>query len=134
MRMPTSAFRARLRESPDLLMLAHRHVRATSMQAEQGVACNASHGVHGRLARWLLMTQDRVGSTSFPLTQEYMAIMTGVQRTTVSTMAAKLKKDGVLTYSRGRMTILRRESLLAQACECYAVIGQHFEELRQDAE
>ena len=132
MRMPASAFRARLAESPNLLSLGLLHARATALQAEQGVACNASHGVHGRLARWLLMTQDRVGADSFPLTQEYMAVMTGVQRSTVSTMAAVLKKSGVIDYSRGNVRIRDRAALLKHACECYAVVGEQFEALRTE--
>jgi CRP-like cAMP-binding protein len=130
MRLPAAPFRAQLAASPDLLRLVLLHVRATSLQAEQGVACNASHGVHGRLARWLLMTQDRVGTDTFPLTQEYMAVMTGVQRSTVSTMAASLKRGGVIDYSRGQLEVLDREALLRHACECYAVVGQQFEDLR----
>jgi hypothetical protein len=106
------------------------HVRATALQAEQGVACNVAHDVHGRLARWLLMTQDRTGLASFPLTQEYMAVMTGVQRSTVSIVAAGLKKAGIITYSRGDVTVLDRPALERQACECYAVVGQAFEALR----
>ena len=133
MRIPTAAFRARLVESSDLLALVLLHVRASFLQAEQGVACNATHDVRSRLSRWLLMTQDRVGTDSFPLTQEYMAVMTGVQRSTVSTMAASLKRSGVIDYSRGRVTIASRKALLRHACECYQVVGEQFEGLRNDA-
>jgi CRP-like cAMP-binding protein len=133
MRLPAAAFRSALGGSPDLLKLVWLHTRALSLQAEQGVACNASHGVQGRLARWLLMTQDRVGANAFPLTQEYMAVMTGVQRSTVSTMAAALKRAGVIDYSRGRLAVLDRGALLRHACECYAVVGEQFEDLRISA-
>ncbi|CAN7596978.1 Crp/Fnr family transcriptional regulator [Phenylobacterium sp. LjRoot219] len=133
MRVPAAAFRTQLSASAELLSLVLLHARACSLQAEQGVACNATHGVHGRLARWLLMTQDRVGTSAFPLTQEYMAVMTGVQRSTVSTMAATLKRAGVIDYSRGRLTILDRPALLRHACECYAVVGRQFEDLRTEA-
>lgn len=133
MRIAASTFRAQLAERPDLMALALLHIRATTLQAEQGVACNATHGVQGRLARWLLMTQDRVGVDAFPLTQEYMAVMTGVQRSTVSTMASALKRTGVIDYSRGRLSILDREALMGHACECYAVVGAQFEELRDTA-
>jgi CRP-like cAMP-binding protein len=130
MRLPAAAFRSAIAANPELLRLVFLHARAISLQAEQGVACNASHGVHGRLARWLLMTQDRVGTSSFQLTQEYMAVMTGVQRSTVSTMAATLKRAKVIDYSRGQMSILDRPALLRHSCECYAVVGQQFEDLR----
>jgi CRP-like cAMP-binding protein len=70
MRLSAPSYRARFRESADLTKLTLLHIRATALQAEQGVACNASHGVEQRLARWLLMTQDRVGADVFALTQE----------------------------------------------------------------
>ena len=134
MRVAASTFRARLAQSPDLLELTLLHARATSLQSEQGVACNATHAGQGRLARWLLMTQDRVGLDSFLLTQEYMAVMTGVQRSTVSALASALKKAGVIDYSRGRLTILDRPALIRHACECYAVIGRQFEALHEHAQ
>lgn len=134
MRISAATFRTQVLASPGLLRLSLQHVRATALQAEQGVACNATHDVRGRLARWLLMTQDRVGTSSFPLTQEYMAVMTGVQRSTVSAMAGTLKKSGVIDYSRGNLVIRDRPALMKHACECYEVVGQQFEELRDVAE
>ena len=133
-RAPAALFRARMLQSPPLAALTLRHVRANSVQAEQGVACNAAHDVSARLSRWLLMTHDRVGSKTFPLTQDYMAVMTGVQRSTVSLAASALKKRGVIDYSRGQVTILDRPGLLRQACECYGVIGSQFEGLRVSEE
>jgi CRP-like cAMP-binding protein len=134
MRISAATFRTQVLGSHSLLRLSLQHVRATALQAEQGVACNATHDVRGRLARWLLMTQDRVGTSSFPLTQEYMAVMTGVQRSTVSAMAGTLKKSGVIDYSRGNLVIRDRPALMKHACECYEVVGQQFEELRDVAE
>jgi CRP-like cAMP-binding protein len=132
-RLPAPAFGALIANSPTFLKLVLRHARANVVQAEQGVACNIAHEVHGRLARWLLMTQDRVGAATFPLTQEYMSVMTGVQRSTVSVMAGALKKAGVISYSRGFVTILKRDALIAHACECYGVVGRQFEALRNIA-
>ncbi len=132
-RLPAVVFRHRVAESPPLLGLTLRHARATSIQAEQGVACNISHEVQGRLARWLLMTQDRVGAARFPLTQEYMAIMTGVQRSTVSVMAGALKKAGVIDYVRGQVVIRDRAALIRHACECYRVVSEEFEALHAGA-
>jgi CRP-like cAMP-binding protein len=134
LKLPAAKYRARMLESPPLLALTLEHVRATSLQAEQGVACNVAHGVHSRLARWLLMTQDRTGSTSFALTQEYMAVMTGVQRSTVSMVAASYKKAGIINYSRGDVTVLDRAALERKACECYAVVGDAFDRLRDKAD
>jgi CRP-like cAMP-binding protein len=133
MRAPAALFRSRMLHSPALAQLTLLHVRANSVQAEQGVACNVAHDVPARLSRWLLMTQDRVGSKTFPLTQEYMAVMTGVQRSTVSLAASALKMRGVIDYSRGLVTILDRVSLERQACECYGIIGSQFEDLRVSA-
>jgi CRP-like cAMP-binding protein len=127
-------FRARLRESPPLLRLALLHVRANVRQTETSVACNVAHAADSRLARWLLMTQDRVGAGAFPLTQDQMAVMTGVQRSTISLMAAGLKKAGIVDYSRGHVTVVDRPRLIAQACECYATIQRQFEGLRADAD
>jgi len=129
-RLPARSFRALIAASPEFLKLVLRHARANVVQAEQGVACNIAHEVHGRLARWLLMTQDRVGAPTFPLTQEYMSVMTGVQRSTVSVMAGALKKAGAISYSRGFVTIRNRDALIAHACECYGVVGRQFEALR----
>jgi CRP-like cAMP-binding protein len=130
MRLSAALFRARMLQSPALAQLTLLHVRANAVQAEQGVACNAAHDVAARLARWLLMTQDRVGAKTFPLTQDYMAVMTGVQRSTVSLAASALKKQGVIDYSRGQVSILDRAGLQRHACECYGVIGSQFEDLR----
>jgi CRP-like cAMP-binding protein len=130
MRVPATLFRTRMQQSPTLAQLTLLHIRANGVQSEQGVACNAAHDVPARLSRWLLMTQDRVGSKTFPLTQDYMAVMTGVQRSTVSLAAGALKKRGVIDYSRGLVTILDRAALQRQACECYGIIGSQFEELR----
>jgi CRP-like cAMP-binding protein len=130
MRLSAAMFRARMLQSPALAQLTLLHVRANAVQAEQGVACNAAHDVSARLSRWLLMTQDRVGGRTFPLTQDYMAVMTGVQRTTVSLLAAALKKAQIISYSRGQVHILDRAALVARACECYALSEQQFEELR----
>jgi CRP-like cAMP-binding protein len=129
-KLSAQVFRARAGESEALLRLVFLHIRASAIQAEQGVACNITHEVPGRLARWLLMTQDRVGASSFSLTQEYMAVMTGVQRSTVSVMAGELKKAGVINYSRGHVTIRDRAALERHACECYEIVGEEFRSLR----
>ena len=128
--MPSRTFRGRLEESRSLLALTLRHARASAQQSELSAACSSVHAADGRLARWLLMTQDRTGGDAFALTQDYMAIMTGVQRTTVSQMAAALKKAGVIDYSRGHVTVLDRPALIDHACECYTIAQQQFKELK----
>ena len=85
----------------------------------QSTACNAIHSVEQRLARWLLMAQDRMGSDEFPLTQEFVAMMLGASRPTVTVVAGTLQKAGLITYHRGHVTVVNREKLEAASCECY---------------
>src|SRR6185436_13582130 len=85
----------------------------------QSTACNAMHSVEQRLARWLLMAQDRMGRDDFPLTQEFVAMMLGASRPTVTVVAGTLQKAGLITYHRGRVTIVDREKLESASCECY---------------
>ena len=93
----------------------------------QSVACNALHPLNARCCRWLLTTQDRVNSPDIPLTQEALAEMLGVQRTTVSTVVGALRDRGLIRYGRGQVTIIDRTRLEAAACECYRVVRDHFE-------
>ncbi len=113
------------------MTLLLRHAAAEVLQAEQSVACNALHEATARLARWLLMTSDRTGGAIFPLTQDYMAIMVGLQRSTVSLMASALKDEGLIGYTRGTVEIRDREGLETRACECYRVIRGAYEALAQ---
>jgi CRP-like cAMP-binding protein len=126
LRMSSELLRRRCRENGALMDLMLRAVEANAAQADQAVACNALHEPPQRLARWLLHTEDRTGSSVFPLTQEYMAVMVGVQRTTISAIASKLKTDGLIYYSRGVMEIRDREGLKAAACECYATLRARY--------
>lgn len=130
--VPAGPYRNRMKNSPALLQLTLMHLRAATRQAETGVACNVAHSAESRLARWLLMTEDRTGSSSFPLTQEYLAVMTGVQRTTVSHLAAGMKKAGIIDYSRGHLTIRDRPALERRACECYSQLEVQFELLQRN--
>ena len=85
----------------------------------QSTACNAIHSVEQRLARWLLMAHDRVGKNDFPMTQEFLAMMLGASRPTVTIVAGTLQKAGLITYGRGHITIIDREKLESASCECY---------------
>jgi CRP-like cAMP-binding protein len=106
-------------ESPSLFDLVLKHLDLVASQAQQSVACNATHAGRSRLARWLLMTQDRVGGPNLPLTQEYLGIMLGVQRTTVTALSLAMKAAKIIGYRRGVITILDRPALQREACECY---------------
>ena len=85
----------------------------------QSTACNTVHSVEQRLARWLLMARDRMGSDEFPLTQEFVAMMLGASRPTVTIVASTLQQVGLITYHRGNLKILDGERLEAASCECY---------------
>jgi len=101
-----------------------RYTEVLWAEAQQIAACNAVHDASSRLCRWLLQTSDRIHSDELPLTQEFLAQMLGVRRTTVTLLAQELQRKGVIKGSRGRVTILDRKGLEACACECYDVIQQ----------
>jgi CRP-like cAMP-binding protein len=97
-------------------------IQAQTLILSQLVACNRLHEVEARLARWLLMLQDRVQNDEFHITQEFLAEMLGSRRTTVTMAAGALQRIGLIEYTRGRVHILDRERLESAACECYPVI------------
>jgi CRP-like cAMP-binding protein len=97
-----------------------RNLYIQTSQMAQTAACNRVHEVEERMARWLLMLQDLVGSDRLHLTHEFLAIMLGTRRTTVTLAAGLLQKDGIINYKRGKVHILDRNKLEAVACECYA--------------
>lgn len=106
-----------------------RHEQLMLAQAQQSAACNASHTLNERLARWLLHTRDVLGSDSFLLTQEFMAEMLGVRRTSVSIVAHTLQQAGLISYRRGHVKIDKPEELQHAACECYATIRMRYEKV-----
>lgn len=120
-----------LDEFPRLLASLERYTQELNIQAMQTAACNRLHEVEHRLARWLLMTQDRAGD-SFELTQEFVAHMLGTRRATVTITAGLLQKAGVITYKRGRVQIKNRAGLELEACECYSAIQRHIAAWRKD--
>jgi CRP-like cAMP-binding protein len=111
-----------LARSSHLRMALQAFTQLTIVQLGQNVACNRSHRAEQRACRWLLTTQDRVGSGEFPLTQDFLAQMLGVRRATVSEIAAPLQASGLIRYRRGHVTILDRAGLRANACDCYETI------------
>ena len=101
-----------------------RYTEVLWAEAQQNAACNAVHDASARLCRWLLQSSDRVESDQLPLTQDFLAQMLGVRRTTVTLLAQELQKQGIIKYSRGKMAILDRIGLEQRACECYPAIQQ----------
>lgn len=120
-KLPAARLRTLADESPSFRKLILKSAQITASQAEQTVACNAYHHVSARLARWLLVTQDRVDSATLPLTQEYLAVMVGALRSSVSLSASAFRQAGLIDYYRGRLEIRDRAGLELRACECYAV-------------
>lgn len=122
MRMASADFRREFRRSLTLQRGLYRYVHALMTQISQTAACNRFHVVEKRLARWLLMTHDRVQSDRFRLTHEFLGHMLGVRRVGVTKAAQTLQQRGLISYNRGDITVLDRPRLEATACECYEVV------------
>jgi CRP-like cAMP-binding protein len=122
MRMPFADFERDFEIVKPLREMIQRGIQTQALILSQLVACNRLHEVEERLARWLLMLQDRVQEDQFHITQEFLAEMLGSRRTTVTMAAGALQRIGLIEYQRGRVHILDRERLEACACECYPVI------------
>lgn len=132
MRMKADIFKREVTSGSTLHNLLLRYTLALMTLISQSVACNSQHSMEQRCCRWLLMCQDRLESDSFELTQEFLAQMLGVQRPSLSVVAATLQQAGLIRYSRGKMTIRDRSGLEATSCECYSIVKQEFERLLQD--
>lgn len=115
---------------PDLM---RRYAEAYLTQVMQAAACNRLHPVEQRLCRWILMTHDRLGLDRLPLTQEFIAMMLGVRRASVSTTASILQKAGFIRYTRGQIDVLDRAGLERGSCECYAVVRKELERMLCDS-
>lgn len=109
------------RDSP-LYRLLLRYANAFMAMVAQVAACNSLHSLEERMCRWILMTQDRVQRDEFILTQEFLSQMLGVRRPSVSVIAGTLQAAGIITYTRGNVTVLRRDALEEATCECYKLI------------
>jgi len=105
------------------------YAQANLLQIMQCTACNALHDVKQRCCRWLLQTQDRVGSKDFLLKHEFLAIMLGVHRPTVTLVMGTLQQSGLISSRYGRIRVLKRRQLEQASCECYEVIRAHFQRL-----
>ncbi|MEX0958577.1 MAG: Crp/Fnr family transcriptional regulator [Burkholderiales bacterium] len=123
MRMKSAHFLAEMRQSPQLQAAVCLHTYNLMAQVAQTAACNRFHVVQERLARWLLMTGDRVRSNDFRLTQEFLSHMLGVRRVGVTMAAGELQKRKLIQYSRGSIRIIDRHGLEAASCSCYEVVS-----------
>ena len=121
LRITTSRLRKLLRGSPGLQSALQRYSYVLMGQLQQTASCNSFHEVEMRLARWLLMAQDRSNSEQMPLTHQFLADLLGVQRSAVTIAAGKLQRKKLIGYSRGQIHILTRKGLEAASCECYGM-------------
>jgi CRP-like cAMP-binding protein len=131
LRMRAQLFREHAMREASLRDLLLRFTQAYLTLVTQSAGCNRAHAVDERLARWLLITHDRVARDEFPLTQEFIGYMLGVSRATVNTAASLLQRAGFISYQRGRITVADRGGLESAACTCYGVIRREFDRLLQ---
>ena len=128
-RVEVGALQTTLESAPHLQLTLSRYAAIRGMQVAQTAACNRLHDIGQRLARWLLMTQDRVHSGSLLITHDFLATMLGTDRPSVSQAAGVLQKKKLIAYTRGAVKIVNRKNLENSACECYGVIQQYDGEL-----
>ena len=119
LRLEADSFRQLVQASPELQRVCHNYLLVRLHQLTLSAACERFHVIGPRLARWLLMTQDRAHADTFHVTHEFMALMLGVRRVGVTMAAGALQRGGVIEYHRGRLTVLDRTALATQACSCY---------------
>lgn len=128
-RLSVGVFREETARREALHDLLGRYTQVVIAQMMQSTACNALHEVQERCARWLLMTHDRMHQQDFHLSHEFLAVMLGTRRTTVTLVAGTLQRAGLISYKHGRVKVLDRPALEATACPCYAIIRAHFDRL-----
>ena len=126
LRMTVRDFQHELGANAAFRTLLLRYNEALHAQIMQTAACNGRHGLEQRLARWLLMALDRADGKELPLTQEFMAMMLGVHRPSITITAGILQRAGLIHYSGGRVTVIDRPSLEAACCECYGAVQRRF--------
>jgi CRP-like cAMP-binding protein len=129
LQMKAKTFWEEMQGSATLRTVMLHYAHAFFNQVAQSAACNTFHDLLRRCCRWLLMTHDRMQRDEFPLTQEFLAMMLGVQRPGVTLAAGELQRIGLIRYTRGHITILDHEALIKRSCECYAVSTREFDRL-----
>jgi len=128
-RLSVDVLQGLLKSSPKLQEMMNRYAAVHGMQVAQTAGCNRLHDLEQRLSRWLLLTQDRVGSGLLRITHDFLAMMLGTDRPSVSLAAGALRKKRIIEYTHGSVKVLNRKRLESSACECYGVIQQFNAEL-----
>jgi CRP-like cAMP-binding protein len=124
-----AAFKGVAMQSERLISLVMRHEQTLFAQAQQSTACMANHDVEARLCRWMLRARELSGSDDLPFTQEFLAEMLGVRRTSVTTVAHTLQGANIIKYARGKIRILDVDGLKEAACECYETVKLQYRQL-----
>ena len=127
MRMKATTYRKECDNGGSLPRLLRRYTHSLLTEVAQGAACNRFHPIDARLARWVLMTRDRMGADEIQLTQEFLSNLLGVRREGVNKTAGALQKQQLITYRRGTLTTLNRAGLEAVACQCYGIIKEEYD-------
>jgi len=127
--MPVDAFRREMQRGGAFSRSVTRYAQAFVGLIMQSVACNGLHSAEERCCRWLLMTHDRVERDEFPLTHEFLAIMLGVRRPTVTLVLAELQRAGIVSHVRGQVRVVDRKGLESMACECYRTVRGLYDRL-----
>ena len=127
LRCSLAVFKNLINEHPQLLSLIGGHEQALFAQAQQSAACNATHQLENRLARWLLRAADLHGGDELRLTQEYIGEMLGVRRTSVTVIARTLQEAGMIKYTRGHIRLTDMTALQETACECYETVKLNYD-------
>jgi CRP-like cAMP-binding protein len=128
-RMRAAVLKKAFEAGGDLQHLLLRYTQALITQMTQTAVCNRHHSVDQQLCRWLLLSLDRLPGNELVMTQELIANMLGVRREGVTEAAGKLQAEGLIHYSRGRITVPDRRQLEARVCECYAVVKKEYDRL-----
>jgi CRP-like cAMP-binding protein len=128
-RVPRDTFARLLDEHDELRALLRRYSQVWTDQVGRAGSCNGVHSVEQRCARWLLITHDRVESNQLPLTQEFLGVMLGVRRASVTVAACALQRAGLINYKRGKIIVLDRAGLEGASCECYAAMRDSYDRL-----
>lgn len=129
LRMCADVLRKEFQQGGQLQDLLLRYTQAFITQIAQAAACNRAHSITARLGKWLLMCQDRAQSKDLDLTHEFISMMLGARRAGVTEAAGKLQDAGLISYSRGHITITNRERLEAISCECYPIVKKVFDRM-----
>ena len=128
-KMPATVLQNEMNRHEELKHLLMCYVQARIVELGQTAACNRYHNVEQRFARWLLTVSENIQKNEFQLTQEFISQMLGVRRSGVSEVAGKFQREGILTYSRGKIKIISQTKLKASSCECYGLIQREFARL-----